>query len=48
MRCVVKERLGLSAQSRHEIGRILQEDGKLHLLILHIVINLLKYYVRSV
>ena len=48
MRCVAKERLGLSAQNRHEIGRILQEDGKLHLFILHIVINLLKYYVRSV
>ena len=48
MRCVAKERLGLSAQNRHEIDRILQEDGKLHLFILHIVINLLKYYVRSV
>ena len=48
MRCVSKERLGLSAQNRHEIGRILLEDGKLHLFILHIVINLPKYYVRSV
>ena len=47
MRCVEKD-LGLSAQNRHEIGRILQEDGKLHLFILHIFINLLKYYVRSV
>ena len=45
--CVAKD-LGLSAQNRHEIGRILQEDGKLHLFILHIFINLLKYYVRSV
>ena len=34
MRCVAKN-LGLSAQNRHEIGRILQEDGKLHLFILH-------------
>ena len=47
MRCVAMD-LGLSAQNRHEIGRILQEDGKLHLFILHIFINLLKYYVRSV
>ena len=37
MRCVAKE-LGLSAQNRHEIGRILQEDGKLHLFILHILL----------
>ena len=44
MRCVAKD-LGLSAQNRHEIGRILQENGKLHLFILHIFINLLKYYV---
>ena len=47
MRCVAKD-LGLSAQNCHEIGRILQEDGKLHLFVLHIFINLLKYYVRSV
>ena len=47
MRCVAMD-LGLSAQNRHEIGRILQEEGKLHLFILHIFINLLKYYVRSV
>ena len=47
IRCVAKD-LGLSAQNRYEIGRILQEDGKLHLFILHILINLLKYYVRSV
>ena len=47
MRCVAKD-LGFSAQNRHEIGRILQEDGQLHLFILHIFINLLKYYVRSV
>ena len=47
MRCVAKN-LGLSAQNRYEIGRILQEDGRLHLFILHIFINLLKYYVRSV
>ena len=47
MRCVAKD-LGLSAQNRYEIGRILQEDGRLHLFILHIFINLLKYYVRSV
>ena len=47
MRCVAKD-LGLSAQDRHGIGRFLQEDGKLHLFILHIFINLLKYYVRSV
>ena len=47
VRCVAKD-LGLSAQNRHEIGRILQDDGKLHLFILHIFINLLKYYVRSV
>ena len=42
MRCVAKE-LGLSAQNRHEIGRILQEDGKLNLFILHISIDLFKY-----
>ena len=49
MRCVyVAKGLGLSAQNRYEIGRILQEDGRLHLFILHIFINLLKYYVRSV
>ena len=47
MRCVAKG-LGLSAQNRYEIGQILQEDGRLHLFILHIFINLLKYYVRSV
>ena len=47
MRCVAKD-LGLSAQNRHEIGRIMQGDVKLHLFILHIFINLLKYYVRSV
>ena len=47
MRCVAKD-LGLSAQNRYEIGRILQEDGRLHLFTLHIFINLLKYYVRSV
>ena len=47
MRCVAKD-LGLSAQNHHEISRISQEDGKLHLFILHIFINLLKYYVRSV
>ena len=47
MRCVAKD-LGLSAQNRYEIGRILQEDGRLHLFILRIFINLLKYYVRSV
>ena len=47
MRCVAKD-LGLSTQNRHEIGRILQEDGKLHLFILHIFFNLLKYFVRSV
>ena len=47
MRCVAKG-LRLSAQNRYEIGRILQEDGRLHLFILHIFINLLKYYVRSV
>ena len=47
MRCVAMD-LRLSAQNRHEIGRILQEEGKLHLFILHIFINLLKYYVRSV
>ena len=47
MRCVAKA-LGLGAQNRHEICRILQEDGKLHLFILHIFINLLKYYVRSI
>ena len=41
MRCVAKELL-LSAQNRHEIGLILQEDGKLNLFILHIFINLLK------
>ena len=48
--CVAKDlgHVGLSAQNRHEIGRILQEDGKLHLFILHIFINLLKYYVRIV
>ena len=45
MRCVAKD-LGLSAQNRYEIGRILQEDGKLHLFILHIFINLLKYYAQ--
>ena len=38
----------IECSNRHEIGRILQEDGKLHLFILHIFINLLKYYVRSV
>ena len=37
MRCVAMD-LGLSAQNRHEIGRILQEDGKLHLFILHILL----------
>ena len=47
MRFVAKD-LGLRAQNRHEIGRILQENGKLHLFILHLFINLLKYYVRSV
>ena len=47
MRCVAKD-LGLSAQNRYEIGRILQEDGKLHLFILHIFIHLLKYHVTSV
>ena len=47
MRCVAKD-LGLSAQNRYEIGRILQDDGKLHLFVLHIFINLLQYYVRSV
>ena len=47
MHCVAKD-LGLSAQNRLEIGQILQEGGKLHLFILHIFINLLKYYVRSV
>ena len=48
MRCVAKERL-LSAQNRHERGvPMLQEDGKLHLFIRHVVINGLKYYVRSV
>ena len=47
MRCVTKD-LGLIAQNRHEIGRNLQEDGKLYLFIRHIFINLLKYYVRSV
>ena len=51
MRCVAKD-LGLSAQNlrqnRHKIGRILQEDGKLHLFILHIFINSYIYYVRSV
>ena len=35
MRCVYVAKdlghIGLSAQNRHEIGRILQEDGKLHL-----------------
>ena len=40
MCCVAKD-LGLSAQNRHEIGRNLQEDGKLHLFLLHICINLL-------
>ena len=38
MRCVAKD-LGLSAQNRCEKGRILQEDGKLHLFILHIFIK---------
>ena len=47
MRCVAKD-LGLSAQNRYKIGRILQEDGKLHLFIFHIFINFLKYYVTSV
>ena len=41
MRCVAKD-LGLCAQNRHGTGRILQEDGKVHLFILHIFINLLK------
>ena len=42
MRCVYVAKdlghVGLSAQNRHEIGRILQEDGKLRLFILHIFI----------
>ena len=36
MRCVAKD-LGLGAQNRYEIGRILQEDGKLHLFIAYFI-----------
>ena len=40
MRCVAKD-LGLSAQNRHEIGRILQEDGKyIYLYFIYLLICL--------
>ena len=48
MRCVAED-LGLGAQNRHEIGRVLQEDGKLHLFIYtSYIYYLLKYYVINV
>ena len=46
MRYVAKD-LGLSAQNRREIGRILQEDGKFHLFILHIFMYNTDNYVEN-